>query len=235
MRYWAERYVDDVMEHLPPCLPAREEIRRDVEAHLSEYLEAGATVEEAEEELGDPGELAERYAREVRRDLASLWDRAGAFVLDVGLGADLVLGLLVLTRHWMWGEADPTNAAFVALAGAAGLLSLLYFPVLEQRWGQTLGKRLFGVCVSRTGGTRVSFARAVVRRLPLFLEFFWLDALVAPFTEKRQRAFDLVADTVVLEAPRPVGRVTAWGAVLVVAYPVIHYVVANFPLELLPG
>ena len=45
--------------------------------------------------------------------------------------------------------------------------------------------------------------KAIVRRIPFFLEFFWIDAIVAIFTERKQRAFDLVAGTIVVHCDAP--------------------------------
>ena len=71
--------------------------------------------------------------------------------------------------------------------------------VREHLWGQTLGKWLTGIAVVRETGERVGFGAAVLRRLPLLFNFFLLDAAFAPFTEKKQRAFDMVAKTVVVD------------------------------------
>ncbi len=42
--------------------------------------------------------------------------------------------------------------------------------------------------------------QAFVRGLPLFLEVFWLDALCVFFTDKRQRAVELLSHTRVVVA-----------------------------------
>lgn len=210
-------YLREVMDHLPPCLPMGERIQRDLRAHLREATDSGQEPGEGIGQMGPPEEVAANFAREADLEMASLADRMGAFLLDLGLGVDLLLVFFVLLRgfdtlDWALG------AAFIA---ASGLLGLLYFPILEERWGQTLGKRLFGLCVARSGGLRLGLGRALIRRLPLLLEFFWLDAAFAPFTEKRQRAFDLVADSVVVRTRPPVSRTLAWIAVLVVLSPAL--------------
>ena len=51
---------------------------------------------------------------------------------------------------------------------------------------------------------QIGWGAAIVRRLPLFLEIFWIDAVFALFTRNRQRAFDLLAKTVVVECRAPV-------------------------------
>lgn len=214
-----DEYVEDVMERLPPCAATRDDVARDLRAHLQESVAEHGDPEEAVRRMGPAADAARSYARAWRLVPAELRDRLGAFLLDVALGADLLLVALLL-----WGPGASTEAtAFVAFAGASGLLSLLYFPVLEERFGQTLGKWIFGVCAVRTGGLRLGFGRALVRRLPLFFEFFWLDALVAPFTEKRQRAFDLVADTMVVEGRKPVGSFAPWAFALLALAPLLYF------------
>ena len=44
-----------------------------------------------------------------------------------------------------------------------------------------------------------------MRNLPWLLEFFWIDALFALFTDKRQRAFELLSKTRVVRSTRDQG------------------------------
>jgi hypothetical protein len=37
--------------------------------------------------------------------------------------------------------------------------------------------------------------QAVVRQLPMFLQMYWIDVLFALFTDKQQRAFELLSRT----------------------------------------
>lgn len=103
------------------------------------------------------------------------------------------------------------------------LTGVVYFPVLEARYGQTVGKRLFGLCVARENGMRPEFWRTLVRRAPLLFQVswapglftplsaaFWIDATVAPFTGRRQRAFDLVAGTIVVRGVISGSRARGW-------------------------
>jgi uncharacterized RDD family membrane protein YckC len=52
-----------------------------------------------------------------------------------------------------------------------------------------------GLRVVRESGARISFGQSVVRQLPVFLEIFWIDVLFALFTEKHQRAFEILSKT----------------------------------------
>ena len=44
-------------------------------------------------------------------------------------------------------------------------------------------------------GARISTGQAIVRNLPWMLEVFWIDALFALFTDRKQRAFELLSKT----------------------------------------
>jgi uncharacterized RDD family membrane protein YckC len=82
------------------------------------------------------------------------------------------------------------------------VLAILYFPVLEKLYGQTIGKWALGIVVVRENGARLRWRDAIIRRIPFVFEFFWLDAVFALFTAKKQRAFDFVASTVVVRGER---------------------------------
>jgi len=102
-----------------------------------------------------------------------------------------------------------TGAGFLSPDWASFLGVTLYFAisvgyaiVLEWRWyGQTLGKRLFGLRVIDAHGLRLQLAQIVLRNLlrpidalPLFYLAGGMTVLVSP---KGQRLGDLVANTVV--------------------------------------
>lgn len=221
-----ESYVERVMKGVPRALPQRNRIELEVRAHLMESLEAGRSEAEAVNHMGPPEEVARSFLAEVELRLAGLGRRIAAFLIDMSLGLGIVFsaalfvailgpGLGVLDLHDATGWlSDPgagadmarmlASAAMVLFGLTAAAASFLYFPVLEHLYGQTLGKWLLNIAVVRESGLRVGVLPAVVRRLPLFFEFFWLDALFAPFTERKQRAFDMVAKTIVVDvSPRP--------------------------------
>ena len=206
-----ERYVEEVLGYLPPAVPGLHRVRADLTAHLREAAEASGSPEEAVREMGAARETARGYAEGLDLQPASLVDRTGAFLLDVGLAVPPSTVLFLFMARLGAGGSPILASPFPVLAAAiVGLLALLYFPFLEHTWGQTLGKRLFGLTVSREDGLRVGWVAAVVRRLPLFFEVFWLDALFAPFTEKRQRAFDIVAGTIVVPGIQSGGKTVGW-------------------------
>jgi uncharacterized RDD family membrane protein YckC len=205
-----DRYVTLVLRRIPRAAAERARIASDIRTHIQDRVEAGQTPEEAIRLMGPPEELALGYLAQIELPLAPLGRRFGAFLIDLLIGMMVVgpaLGLwfgFVLAPLWgVKGAGDlliwwifPIVAILVGLSALA--LSVLYFPVLEAVYGQTVGKRVLGLCVTTEQREHIGWGAAILRRLPLFFELFWLDALFALFTRQRQRAFDLVAKTVVV-------------------------------------
>jgi uncharacterized RDD family membrane protein YckC len=189
----AETYIEQVLDRLPAALPRREQIALELRGHIAERTADGMSEADVLRQLGDPQTLAESYLAEVPLVPGSFGQRALAKCLDgllaVAIAVPVACGLwLVLPR-----ELAPFALLGGILAGTFGFAA--YVIVLEARTGQTLGKRALGLRVVRESGARISMGQSVVRQLPLVLEFFWVDVLFALFTERRQRAFELLSKT----------------------------------------
>lgn len=199
-----ESYVHAVIDRIAPGVPGRSRIEADLRAHLEERVAAGEPATEAVARMGDPAAVARAYLEGVDLALAAPARRLGGFLFDMALGTTLLFALAlmaaVIMRHSPGGEL-PAELFPIAIfmAGAVFVFGLLYFPVLEAVFGQTVGKRVFGTAVSRENGERIGFGAAVLRRLPFLFDFWPVDAAFLFFTKKRQRAFDIVARTVVIE------------------------------------
>jgi uncharacterized RDD family membrane protein YckC len=213
-------YARQVMDLVPPAHPERDRIELDLRAHLEEAVaELDGSSRAAFERMGDPRDVALGYLADLPIHYAGVGRRVLAFLIDMLAGfavlgtvaalVFLVFGVLAVAEEATRPGAPEMSLAFLSLfvvgfVASLAVLSIAYFPVLEWRFGQTLGKYLLGVHVVAENGLRASLPATIVRRIPFFLEFFWIDALVAFFTERKQRAFDLVARTVVVES-RPAG------------------------------
>jgi uncharacterized RDD family membrane protein YckC len=148
-----------------------------------------------------------------RSDTDVFDSRIGAQIVDLILLAVIFVGLLVLLSVVL---AVLLSATGTSESGLADLLSSLmvlgvtlatlsYSAVLETVWnGQTVGKRLFGIRVVSEQGEDIGPLKAVVRNLPVFFSYGLLANLVAILsiasTDRRQRLFDQVASTVVVDA-----------------------------------
>jgi len=94
--------------------------------------------------------------------------------------------------------ADPSSAAVVTY--------LAYFLVQEGVWSNTLGKRLFGLRISRLDGSPCGWNAAFVRTVTRILEatpilFGGLPAALAgAFSKRHQRFGDMLSGCVVIRA-----------------------------------
>lgn len=197
-------YIQRVLERLPSG-----KLRRLIEAELrgliADRVEHGATVEEAIRQLGDPRTLAESYVSAVPLVRAPHGRRFAAKLFDLCLLFGLPLTICVTLYVTGAYDTKPPLSPyfFFAMASTAVLASFglsLYPMITEYRSGQTIGKRLFGLMVVTESGTKISFGQSFLRQMPLFLQITLVDALFALFTEKRQRAFELISKTRVVVA-----------------------------------
>lgn len=189
-------YLDAVARELPPGWRFRDRVLADLRLHIESAMEAGAGEEEALSRLGAPAVVAASLLDDYAPVPAPLSRRIAAFLLDVGIGWAVVwAGVGALTG----GGVVPEWVGIGWLIAAA-ILAVAYFPAFEATRGRTPGKMLTGLYVVRTDGHPIGWKEALLRRLPLFFEFFLLDALFAPFTDRRQRAFDMVAGTMVIRS-----------------------------------
>lgn len=97
----------------------------------------------------------------------------------------------------------------VASSAATAALVLIVF---EWRSGSTPGKHLVGLRVASEDGTTPTLFQAAVRRLPLL---FWgaltlFDVALAFRGPRHQRAFEIVAQTTVVDVRRTTGEATVW-------------------------
>jgi uncharacterized RDD family membrane protein YckC len=87
--------------------------------------------------------------------------------------------------------------------GLFGLLSILYFIILDVYWGATIGKRVMGLEVQLVKGGRISLDKSFIRNIskifPLFLFLDWLIAVVTPGADRRQKYTDRYAGTTVVQ------------------------------------
>ena len=85
-------------------------------------------------------------------------------------------------------------------------VALVYYIVLEARFGTTLGKRLVGLSVVRLEGGgpldwQTSIVRNVLRLVDGFL-FYLVGAIAVWTSDRKQRIGDRVAGTVVVRTPK---------------------------------
>jgi uncharacterized RDD family membrane protein YckC len=198
----AERYVAAVVARVPNDPRLREQIAMEVRGHIAERVEHGETEESAIRKLGDPVVLAESYLSAVPLVSASFMARAGAKLFDLALYL-VVVTPFALTAWFTFGRTE--NDVLPALLLLACVILIvpgfcLCTAIAEHHFSTTIGKHVLGLRVVRESGGRIGFGQALARQLPVFFEVFWIDVLFALFTDKSQRAFEMVTKTRVVKA-----------------------------------
>lgn len=132
--------------------------------------------------------------------LSSVGRRFGALAID---------WLVLLIPSAIFGWVLPVVGWYVG----AFLASILYFPVLESSSLKgTLGKKVMDIQVVGLNGHQLNFRQALVRFLVKFVSscVLFVGHFFAIFTERKQAAHDLVAETVVVHGVSQVAVGDAW-------------------------
>jgi uncharacterized RDD family membrane protein YckC len=186
-------YVQSVINYVPAQVPLRNQIAMELRSHIEERTAAGQPLEEVLQQLGNPLTLAESYLAAVPLRSASIVNRLVAKALDVMMTVVVVALLAGLLWTMLPAEVLYFLPAFCALIGGCGFI--VYTVIAEYYDGQTVGKRVMGIRVVRESGARISLGQSALRQLPFLAQFFWIDALFAIFTDRKQRAFELLTKT----------------------------------------
>jgi uncharacterized RDD family membrane protein YckC len=189
----SDLYIQSVVDQVPHGLPLREQIAMELRSHIAERVAGGQPLDDVLRQLGDPVTLAESYLAAVPMHSADVFSRLAAKVIDFLLVVALTVPIAAVLWFALPRELQPFVPVFSILVCVLGFVG---YTVLAEYWyGRTLGKRLLRIHVVRESGRRISLGQSVVRQLPFFAQFFWVDAIFALFTERRQRAFELLSKT----------------------------------------
>ncbi len=192
-----EEYIASVLERMPRDTPMRSQIAMELRALIDERTRERRPLADVLRQLGDPEKLAESYLAAVPLVPVPFADRALAKLMD--------LGIVLLPAWALCAWLRPVDATYiiyiVVAAFVACPLFMVYNIIAESSTDQTLGKRVMGTRVVREAGTRISAGQAIVRQLPWLLQVFWIDAFFALFTDRHQRAFELLSRTRVVRVP----------------------------------
>jgi uncharacterized RDD family membrane protein YckC len=195
-----QQYVDRVIGFLPPSTPLRSQIALELRGLIADRLEHGERIEDILRQLGDPQALAESYLKAIPLVSASFVSRALARIVDV-LVVIVAIAAVAFAVAMMMPRNEILRFVFVGALVLCVFAYVTYAVVAESTAGQTLGKRLFHLRVVRESGAHISVGQAIVRQLPTLMQFFWIDILFALFTDHRQRAFELLSKTRVVQVP----------------------------------
>lgn len=189
----ADDYIDRVLSFLPRATPMRSQIALELRGHIAERVAHGQPLDAVLGQLGEPDRLAESYLREVPLVAAPLGRRLAAKLADVALA--IVFAVPPALLAWLSPREELRVFAIIA-AMVACIGGFFVYTIAAEYWlGQTLGKYLAGLQVVRESGAPIGLGQAIVRQLPVPLQIFWIDMLFALFTDRRQRAFELLSQT----------------------------------------
>ena len=194
-----EAYIQSVVECVPTRMGLRDQIAMELRSHIAERLEHGQAVDDVLRQFGDPRALAESYLAAVPLQSVGFVRRAAAKLIDFLVIVAFVGGMAAFV--WMVG---PTELAWflLPLCIIGCLLGLFGYTIAAEHYaGQTLGKRVMGIHVVRESGARISLGQSAIRQLPLLGQIFFIDVLFALFTDKHQRAFELITKTRAVAVP----------------------------------
>jgi uncharacterized RDD family membrane protein YckC len=190
-------YIDSVIDHVPYVPALRAQIAMDLRSHIAERMDAGQSIEDVVRQLGDPERLAKSYLGAVPLVAPTAWVRLQAKLVDFGIVAAGAL-LFALLVGMVLGLTFDEHIAMLALPFAIFVVSfalILYPLIAEYRTGETLGKRIHHLRVVQESGARITFGQSVVRQLPWLFQVFLIDAAFALFTDKSQRAAEIISKT----------------------------------------
>jgi uncharacterized RDD family membrane protein YckC len=218
-----EKNIKDIMEYMTLSQKDRADVEKELRSSFFEGSEAkamerGSSVVAEEDVLkalneeGKPEDIASAYMTSYAGNLkrAGFWWRSAAYIVDliiVGITIGILSSPFLLftfvfesydSRGWIAAMLILMNLA-IGLIILGTLLS--YFIILEGRFGKTPGKYLMGLKVLKIDGTRIDYKDALLRNIPKFFgNFVIIDALIMVifFNKEKQRAFDKVADTIVV-------------------------------------
>jgi uncharacterized RDD family membrane protein YckC len=204
-----DKYIEDVLGNIQAPESEKGRIEADLRGYFQSAEEAGEALDETVARLGSPGEIAAAYMAQMTLEYAGFWPRLFAFAIDmavillVGGGlAFLGVGLANQVPQHPEGYGYLLGGMLILLVAGCTLAALgmivLYFPILEGRFGQTLGKKLLHLRVLKEDGLPADYKETFLRRISYYFELLPLDALFIPFNAKKQRAFDIVARTIVI-------------------------------------
>jgi uncharacterized RDD family membrane protein YckC len=183
-------------------------------------------VEAVFAESEDPREIAAGYMASYVSGLrrAGFWPRLIAYAIDViifGLIIGTVVAmisapfLLFFPEQFNFNFLEDNYDFFVQPSGPIAILLsfivgtttliglIIYFIVIEGRFGATPGKWILGLRVLRENGTKIGYVESLIRNIPKVVGnsvFLIIDVLLMllVFNKEKQRGFDKIARTIVV-------------------------------------
>jgi len=138
-----------------------------------------------------------------------------AYIIDAIIIAivTIIIDGIVAIALLVSGGGIFLYGGFWLFTGIFGLLSILYFIILDVAWGATIGKRLMGLQVQTIDGGGISIDKSFIRNISkifwLFLLLDWLIAVVTAGADRRQKLTDRWAGTTVIQTKQVIQTTTS--------------------------
>jgi uncharacterized RDD family membrane protein YckC len=145
------------------------------------------------------------YAGAIHRILAVIIDHIILAVVTIIIAIPLGLSSMVFSMARPDPFAMAANAvSWIAFGIVAVIIWILYFPYFESRSGQTPGKRVMGIKVTKENGKALTFGDALIRTVFRIIDFlpvaYIIGLIVILVSQKKQRIGDMAAKTIVVKA-----------------------------------
>lgn len=129
-----------------------------------------------------------------------------ALVIDsiiVGIPVYIIWNFVFWSIFWSGAWWMIGYGSWLILPFIFGIIQLFYFVILDVAWGATIGKRIMGLKVQMTNGSKVQFGQAFLRNVSkiywLLLLLDWIIGIATPGPDRRQKYTDRMAGTTVVQ------------------------------------
>ncbi|HYI44882.1 MAG TPA: RDD family protein [Actinomycetota bacterium] len=205
--------TEEYLKQFERWVAGPKERKAQARAELEEHLRAAEAAGDVEAlaRLGTPKEAAKTFTGGPEAKLAPLGRRIAAALVDSAVMVSLIVAGI---GGGTWASANrgelsdeqianlgPIEQVAIVLVIVAALYWIVGTILLEWKIGRTLGKAMFGLRVVTEDGTAPSFGQVVLRRVTFIFSgpLQLIDWAFMFFTPKHQRAFEMVAHTVVVQ------------------------------------
>lgn len=147
-----------------------------------------------------PSLFVPRTARSRATNVASLSRRTVAYLIDGISVAATAIAVCIFASAWA-GVTNGGLTPVIVAAIASVVAAFAYFPLLESRDGQTIGKHLMRIKVVAADGAPATPAQCWTRQAAWLVDGIGFVGLILEARSSRhQRLGDILADTVVVNA-----------------------------------
>lgn len=144
------------------------------------------------------------YAGILHRILATIIDHAILAVITLVIAIPFGISTAFMTMGADPMAAMAAAASWMTFIVISALVWLVYFPYFESTTGQTLGKKVMSIKVTKEDGKKLTFGDALIRTVLRIVDAlpaaYVIGLIVMLVSQKKQRIGDMAAKTIVVKA-----------------------------------